>query len=148
VPNLEGAVNPSGARPAEKPGRQRGVVAVELVRRFATIAILGELAPHPYYTAFCGVKPGRGPGPGRRSPKKGSVMAFHPMRTFQKNRTFWMAAILLICMVTFVLCTGMQGGDFAGWIMSIFRGSGAKATEIGGRTVYIQDLDNLRRKRD
>ena len=40
-------------------------------------------------------------------------MAFHPLRTFQKNRRFWMAAILLMCMATFVLCTGIQGGgDF------------------------------------
>jgi hypothetical protein len=75
-------------------------------------------------------------------------MAFHPMRTFQKNRTFWMAAILLVCMVTFVLCTGMQGGDFAGWIMDRFRGSGAQATEIDGRTVSVQDLEELRRRRD
>src|SRR5438045_3722901 len=37
-------------------------------------------------------------------------MAFNPFASFQKNRKYWMAAVLLMCMITFVLCTGV-GGD-------------------------------------
>ncbi len=77
-------------------------------------------------------------------------MAFHPMRTFQKNRKFWMATILLVCMVTFVLCTGsFQGGDFGEWIMRLLgRRSGYAVTTIDGRTVYSQELHELKTRRD
>jgi hypothetical protein len=76
-------------------------------------------------------------------------MAFHPMRTFQKNRKFWMATILLVCMVTFVLCTGFQGGDFGGWIMNLLgRRPGYAVTTIDGRTIYSQELHELKTRRD
>lgn len=76
-------------------------------------------------------------------------MAFHPMRTFQKNQKFWMASILLVCMVTFVLCTGLQGGDFAGWLMSLLgRQHGHKVAEIDGRGVYGKEIEDLKLRRE
>ncbi len=76
-------------------------------------------------------------------------MAFHPLRTFQKNRKFWMASILLMCMVTFVLCTGLGGGDFGEWIMGIIRGrSGIDVVELADRTYTSKELDDLKMNRD
>jgi hypothetical protein len=75
-------------------------------------------------------------------------MALHPLRTFQKNRKFWMAAILLVCMITFVLCTGLQGGDFADWLMRFFRSSGPEAVQIANRKVTVRELEDLKRRRE
>jgi hypothetical protein len=76
-------------------------------------------------------------------------MAFHPLRTFQKNRKFWMATILLVCMVTFVLCTGFSGGDFGDWLLRILgRNRGDEVTRIDGHSIYRQDLDELKAQRD
>jgi hypothetical protein len=76
-------------------------------------------------------------------------MAFHPMRTFQKNRKFWMATILLVCMVTFVLCTGFQGGDFADWLLRLLgRNRGDAVTTIDGRSVNSRDIDELKLQRE
>lgn len=76
-------------------------------------------------------------------------MAFHPLRTFQKNRKFWMASILLVCMATFVLCTGLQGGDFGGWLMGLISGRGGSAyATIDGRSYYHRDFEEIRKRRD
>jgi hypothetical protein len=71
------------------------------------------------------------------------------MRTFQKNRKFWMATILLVCMVTFVLCTGFQGGDFGDWLMRLIgRRGGDEVTSIDGRTITTRDLEELKAQRE
>lgn len=76
-------------------------------------------------------------------------MAFHPLRTFQKNRKFWMASILLVCMVTFVLCTGLQGGDFGDWLMRLIGGNkGELLVSIDGKAYYRSDLDDVKVRRD
>ena len=53
-------------------------------------------------------------------------MAFDPIHVFRKYQKFWMAAILLMCMITFVLCQGGKQGDlgdlFEKW-MGRHRGS-------------------------
>ena len=33
-------------------------------------------------------------------------MAFNPLGAFQKNKKFWMAGILIVCMISFVFCSG------------------------------------------
>ncbi len=74
-------------------------------------------------------------------------MAFNPSHTFQKNRRFWMAAILMICMVSFVFCTGMKG-DMAerfGWL---FGRRGTVVAVVGGRNVSSQDLYDLKMQRN
>ena len=41
-------------------------------------------------------------------------MAFNPLANFQKYKKIWMASTILLCMVTFVLCSGFGGsGDQA-----------------------------------
>ncbi len=75
-------------------------------------------------------------------------MAFHPLRTFQKNRKFWMASILLVCMITFVLCTGLQGGDFGTWLMSLWGSRGNEVVRIDGKVYYQSDIENIKQKRE
>ena len=74
-------------------------------------------------------------------------MAFNPFVTFQKNRRFWMAAILMICMVSFVFCTGLKG-DMAERIQWMFGGRGASAFTLDGRTYTVPQLHELRKQRN
>ena len=55
------------------------------------------------------VKSPRGGGRRTRCPKPRHSMAFNPFTTFRKYQKIWMATILLLCMLTFVLCTGAAG---------------------------------------
>ncbi len=74
-------------------------------------------------------------------------MAFNPLHSFQKNKRFWMAAILMICMVSFVFCTGMRG-DMSERIPHLFRWStGPAVATIDGRNISKRDLDELRTQR-
>lgn len=72
-------------------------------------------------------------------------MAFNPFVTFQRNRRFWMAGILLICMISFVFF-GFKGGcdERTG---RIFGGSGPTVASIDGRNITRRDLDELRTQR-
>src|SRR5262249_50098636 len=109
----------------------------------------GQHSNQPYYNVSRGVKPGSGHKQGIGRHKCGFGMAFHPLRTFQKNRKFWMASILLVCMITFVLCTGFTGGDFGSWLLGLFgRNRGDAVATIDNRTYYTTDLSHLREQRD
>jgi len=46
-------------------------------------------------------------------------MAFNPFTSFRKHQKVWMASVLLLCMVTFVLCTGV-GGDLSERLLRMF----------------------------
>ena len=72
-------------------------------------------------------------------------MAFNPFTTFQKNRRFWMAAILMICMVTFVFCTGGMSDERWG---KFFRRSGPPIAKVHGRAVTSEDLAQLKAQRN
>lgn len=74
-------------------------------------------------------------------------MAFNPFSTFQKNQKFWMAAILMICMVTFVFCTGSRG-DVYDAIMRQFRGTGPTVVRVAGYNLSQFDLTTLRDERN
>jgi hypothetical protein len=74
-------------------------------------------------------------------------MAFNPLTNFQKYRKFWMASVLLICMVTFVLCTGV-GGDLSDRLLRIFYPRGSVMATINDRSYYSKDLENLKTQRD
>ena len=65
-------------------------------------------------------------------------MAFHASHTFQKNRRFWMAAVLMICMVSFVFCTGMKG-DMAERMGRLFGRSGPAIATVGGQNVSSRE---------
>ncbi|MBM3994766.1 MAG: hypothetical protein FJ303_11520 [Planctomycetes bacterium] len=76
-------------------------------------------------------------------------MAFNPFVTFQKNKRFWMAAILMICMVSFVFCTGMRG-DMSERIPQWFgfgKGGGS-VVRIAGRTYTRKDLEDVKSQRN
>ena len=76
-------------------------------------------------------------------------MAFNPFITFQKNKRFWMAAILMVCMISFVFCTGMRG-DMSEKIPQWFGfGRGGTAVfEVAGRSYTRKDLDDLKAQRN
>ncbi len=73
-------------------------------------------------------------------------MALNPFSTFQRNRRFWMAAILMICMVTFVFCTGR--GDMGDRIQGWLGRGGASAFTIDGKSYDSVKLHNLREQRN
>jgi len=69
-------------------------------------------------------------------------MAFSPFSTFQKNKRFWMAVILGICMVAFILGDQLlRRADRGG------QRSGATALVIGGYNVSSSDLYDLKTQR-
>src|SRR5688572_10541324 len=75
-------------------------------------------------------------------------MAFNPLVSFQKYRRFWMSMVLLLCMITFVLCTGV-GGDLGDRIMTMFRGRGGRVlAELNGSSIYSSDFYELRERRN
>lgn len=74
-------------------------------------------------------------------------MAFNPFVTFQKNRRFWMAAILMICMVSFVFCTGLKG-DMAERFYWLIGYKGATAFTLDGRSYTTQQVHQLRDQRN
>src|SRR5260370_28016027 len=74
-------------------------------------------------------------------------MAFNPFITFQRNKRFWMAAILMICMVSFVFCTGMRG-DMSERIPRLWGSTGPAVIEIDGRSISRRDLENIRTQRN
>jgi hypothetical protein len=74
-------------------------------------------------------------------------MAFNPFSAFQKNQKFWMAAVLLLSMTTFVFCTGV-GGDMSDRILGWFRGRGKTLVEVGSYRMAYGDLIQLRTQRN
>jgi hypothetical protein len=58
-----------------------------------------------------------------------------------------MAAILMICMVSFVFCTGMRG-DMSERIPRLWGSTGPAVIQIDGRSISRRDLENLRTQRN
>ena len=76
-------------------------------------------------------------------------MAFNPLSTFHKNKRFWMAAILGVCMMSFVFCAGFKG-DMATKLEALVsgRGSGPAIVTIDNRGVSDRDLSDLKTQRN
>lgn len=78
-------------------------------------------------------------------------MAFSLISHFRKYQRFWMAGVLLVCMVTFVLCTGLgQGGmedRFMYWWRQVWN-PGKVVARIHGTAVYGHELEELKRSRE
>jgi hypothetical protein len=72
-------------------------------------------------------------------------MAFNPLSVFQKNKRFWMAAILMICMVTFVFCTGR--GDLGERLQNFLGRRGTAMLKINGTNYSADDMIKLRDQR-
>src|SRR5713101_1310450 len=84
---------------------------------------------------------------GPRRPKARTDMAFNPFTSFRKYQKAWMAVVLLLCMVTFVLCTGV-GGDLSDRILGWFRARhGSAIAKLDGRTIYSDDLQAIKTQR-
>jgi hypothetical protein len=59
-----------------------------------------------------------------------------------------MATILMVCMVTFVLCTGVMQGDFGSWLLGVLgKNQGSAIARINGKKVTDADLHNVRLRR-
>jgi hypothetical protein len=77
-------------------------------------------------------------------------MAFHPLATFRKNQKFWMASLILLCMVTFVLCTGVSGDFGSRFVDAITHmgQTGPSMAKLFGRNVGLRELEQLREQRN
>lgn len=74
-------------------------------------------------------------------------MAFNPFSSFRKYQKFWMASILLLCMVTFVLCSGMD--DLNRWVDRLWgRREGNFLAKLDGTTYYQREMNQLRQQRN
>ncbi len=74
-------------------------------------------------------------------------MVFNPFTSFRKYQKFWMATVLLLCMVTFVLCTGV-GGDLSDRLINLFRSEGQPLLTVDGRRVYSKELNAVKEQRE
>jgi len=76
-------------------------------------------------------------------------MAFNPFTSFRKYQKFWMASLVLVSMVTFVLCAGIGGGGFEDiWFKLVGRRGGTAMYRIDGRTVTDAQLHDLKDQRN
>src|SRR5262249_2385030 len=82
-------------------------------------------------------------------------MAFNPFHAFRKYRKQAFAILTIICMLTFVLSSGIgQGGDFFDQVASIFGGGrrgrpGAdEVAQLNGKKVMTADLQRLKAQRN
>jgi hypothetical protein len=75
-------------------------------------------------------------------------MAFNPFSGFRRHQKLLMASVLLLCMITFVLCTGV-GGDLSQRLLEIVRPRHGKVwAKLDGHSIYGDDLEALRRQRN
>lgn len=74
-------------------------------------------------------------------------MAFNPFANFRKYQKIWMASILLVTMITFVLCTGVGQGDLSDLLLKLFQRRGEPYATIKGSNLYAADFDNLKTRR-
>jgi hypothetical protein len=76
-------------------------------------------------------------------------MAFNPFTSFRKYQKFWMAMLVLLSMVTFVLCSGIGSGGLEDWLLRVFGGSrGSQVATVYGHGLYTRDLQELKKKRN
>jgi hypothetical protein len=78
-------------------------------------------------------------------------MAFHPFGTFRKHKKVIFAALTIICMFSFVLCSGVGKWDPVQQIAAWFGGRSQRqtiVTKINGQKIDETELNNLRRQRD
>lgn len=78
-------------------------------------------------------------------------MAFNPFESFRKNGKIIFAILTIVCMLTFVLSSGLsQGADFFDWLPKFIGGrsqKGEKIVEVYGTTQRAADLESLATQR-
>jgi hypothetical protein len=77
-------------------------------------------------------------------------MAFHPFGTFRKHKKVIFAALTIICMFSFVLCSGVGRWDPVQQIAAWFGGKTRQTVvvKISGKEIDEKDVSELRRQRD
>src|SRR5439155_6812910 len=89
----------------------------------------------------------RGTGPD--APTRGTIMAFNPFASFRKYQKYWMAGAVLVCMLTFVLCSGgMKGTGLDDILMALTRRRGESYVTISSRSYSHEDLNQLKEQRN
>src|SRR5438270_12381887 len=77
-------------------------------------------------------------------------MAFNPFHGFRKHSKVIFAILTIICMITFILSSGLGRGDFFDWLVGLV-GAGRKGevyTTLYGSKVYQRDLQERRNHRE
>jgi hypothetical protein len=76
-------------------------------------------------------------------------MAFNPFHKFRKHQKVIFACLTIMCMLTFVACTGV-GGDFAGWLQGLLvgRGPSNEVASVNGSEITQRELITLARQRE
>src|SRR5690349_1550572 len=75
-------------------------------------------------------------------------MAFNPFASFRKYQKFWMASLVLLAMVTFVLCQGLGQGGLEDRLLKYFGArQGPTMATLNGRDLHSTELNDLRNQR-
>jgi hypothetical protein len=74
-------------------------------------------------------------------------MAFNPFVSFRKYQKFWMASLVLLSMITFVLCAGIGGGGLEDMLSRLFGRKGQEVASLYGRSVTREQLYRLKLQR-
>jgi hypothetical protein len=75
-------------------------------------------------------------------------MAFNPFTSFRKYQKFWMATLVLLSMVTFVMCAGIGQGGLEDILIRIFGRKGREVAKLDGRAVTAEQIAHLREMRN
>lgn len=75
----------------------------------------------------------------------------NPFANFRKYQKVWIAGTIFLCMITFVLCSGLGSGGTEDWLTSyVYRmfGSGSTVVKINGRNISDTELRKLETHRN
>lgn len=79
-------------------------------------------------------------------------MAFNPIHNFRKYQKYWVAGLLFVTMITFVLCSGLGQGGLEERLLQLgrrlFGSQGKVAAVLSNSNVYAHDLDELKKHRE
>lgn len=75
-------------------------------------------------------------------------MAFNPFSGFRKHQKIYMAGLILLSMIVFVLCSGIGTGGLEDIILRATHRRGNFVATVYGRAIYQDDLRDLREKRN
>src|SRR5207245_3163360 len=78
------------------------------------------------------------------------VMAFNPMRGFRKHQKAWFAGLTIVCMVTFVMCSGVGAGSSILESLGLtfgFRHRADIVATLYGKDVGAREIQDIRMQR-
>src|SRR5262249_12261157 len=76
--------------------------------------------------------------------RKGAHMAFNPFHGFRKHSKVIFPILTIICMITFILSSGLGRGDFFTWLVDLVGAGGRKGdvvTTLYGKKVYDRQVN-------